>query len=221
MRLPPHHGKTARKRHEQVKRLLHPFSQEIMDNLDKERPIIGEWKFYESAFGMAFQLLLLAFPIYWLLNGSIHAIVDFSPERPGEKWGILTFLTIAFGLSWLWFNQFFRSPLPRLFGLKAKPLITVTLEGVMYDGVIKGSVTWGAVRSIEYGKVVNRGATYQYADFLGEGGARLLRIPMLWEFRPYLPATYDRSVHGSKEAITFLSFLHYHWNYWKCFTRKN
>lgn len=220
MRLPPHQGRTARKRHEQVKERLHPFSAEIMDNLDKERPIIGEWKFYENAFGTAFQLMLLAFPIYWLLSGSLHAIADFSPERPGAKWGIFTFLTITFGLSWLWFNQFFRSSLPRYFGLKAKPFLTVTLEGVTYDGLIKGSVAWGAVRSIEYGEVVNRGYAYQYADFLGEGGARLLRVPMRWEFRQHLPATYDKSVHGSKQAITFLSFLNYYWTYWKCFVQK-
>lgn len=71
MRLPPHHGKTARKRHEQVKRLLHPFSQEIMDNLDKERPIAGDWKFYENSFGTALQIIVLSFVVYWLVSGSV------------------------------------------------------------------------------------------------------------------------------------------------------
>lgn len=221
MRLPPHHGKTARKRHEQVMGLLHPFSQEIMDNLDKERPIVGDWKFYENPFGTALQFIVLSFVVYWLVSGSISAALEPGFLEKGAKWGVLTFLTIAAGISWYALSRFLRSPLSKLVGVEPKPLITVTPEGVAYGYQWENSVAWGAVRDIRYGEVVHRGLVTQYADFIGEGGATLLRVPMQWDFRKYLPASYDRSVHGSKEAITFLSFLHYNWNYWKCFVRKN
>lgn len=221
MKLPPHQGKTARKRHEQVRRLLHPFSAEIMDNLDKERPIVADWKFYENSFGTVLQMIVLSFVVYWLVSGSISAALEPGFFEKGAKWGVLTFLTIAAGISWYALSRFLRSPLSKFVGVEPKPLITVTQEGVTYGYDWKNSVTWGAVRDIRYGEFVNRGLVTQYADFIGEGDSTLLRVPMQWDFRKYLPASYDRSVHGSKEAITFLSFLSYHWIYWKCFARKN
>lgn len=221
MRLPPHHGKTARKRHEQVKRLLHPFSQEIMDNLDKERSIAGDWKFYENSFGTALQVIVLSFVVYWLVSGSVSVALEPGFFEKGAKWGVLTFLTIAAGISWYALARLLHSPLSKLVGVEPEPLLIVNQEGVAYGYQWRNSVTWGAVRDIRYGEVIHRGLVTQYADFIGEGDSTLLRVPMQWDFRKYLPASYDRSVHGSKEAITFLSFLHYHWNYWKCFTRKN